>query len=90
MTANPPVARAIEIFAGPCACSRRFQDAVQRAAEKVGATGETRISLDLERCVELGIFSLPALVVDGRVVAVRRLPDSEALEKLLRHGVSPD
>ncbi len=57
---------------------------MREVVEECGISCEIRVVTDLDRFAELGVFAIPALVIDDRVEAVGRIPKPPELEKLLR------
>lgn len=73
----------IEVI-GP-GCPRCFEThrVVQHVVDEAGLATEVRKVTSLDRMVELGVLSTPAIVLDGQVVLAGRVPKAEDVRKLL-------
>jgi small redox-active disulfide protein 2 len=57
--------------------ARKAADKIKRGAEIVKVT-------DIDKIIEYGVMSTPALVIDGKVKSSGRIPEVEEIEKWLR------
>ena len=75
----------IEIFGVGCAnCDMLYQNTL-KALESAGLDGEATVSKvdNIDTFMKMGVFTTPALVIDGKVVSVGRvLGVEEILEKI--------
>jgi coenzyme F420-reducing hydrogenase gamma subunit len=67
-----------------CPTCARLDERVKEALESI--PGEIRVEkvTDPEKIMELNAGGLPAVIVDGAVKAVRRVPEAEELRSWLR------
>ena len=74
----------ITIFAG-CACNcQRLEDVVNRVLKDTGLQAEIEKVMDAQKLAMAGIFSPPALAVDGAVKVTGRVPKPEEVENWLK------
>ena len=67
---------------GCCNCSRMFQDTVDIAAEN-NLVADIQHVTDLEQVMKYGVMSLPALVINEKVVSYGRILSRNDIKKLL-------
>ena len=72
----------IKVLVSPCACNQKFAMRVEAVVKryKLDATVETVD--DIMEVMQYNVMSLPALVVDGEVVARSQKSEAELLEIL--------
>lgn len=73
----------IEILGTGCPKCRALADAVSKALTELGLQAEVVKVTDIDAIVDRGVMLTPALIVDGDVVAVGKVPTREELSKLL-------
>jgi len=73
----------IEVLGPGCAKCEALYTRVQAMKERLGLDAELVKISDITEIVARGIMSTPALVVDGEVKSVGRVPTEEQLEDLL-------
>jgi small redox-active disulfide protein 2 len=75
--------KVIEVL-GP-GCPRCFEThrVVQHVVEEARLEAEVRKVDSIDRMVELGVLSTPAIVVDGEVVLSGRIPKADEVRRLL-------
>lgn len=66
-----------------CPKCQKLAQAVQEAADELGLETCIEKITDIDRIVALGVMMTPALVVDGQVKVVGRVPTVEELKKLI-------
>lgn len=76
----------IEILGTGCPKCNALADAVTRAVANLGLQAEIVKVTDIDDIVNRGVMLTPALVVDGNIVAVGKVPAVEDLQKLLGGG----
>lgn len=74
----------IEIFSARCAKCRVLEVQVRRVVAEMGLEAEISIVHDLEAARSRGIQAMPALALNGEVVAVGTVPEAKELQSLLR------
>ena len=67
---------------GCCNCSRMFQDTVDIAAENNHVADIQHVT-DLEQVMKYGVMSLPALVINEKVISYGRILSRNDIKKLL-------
>lgn len=73
----------ITIFAG-CACNcEKMEGAVKRALKELEVECEVEKIMDAQKIAMAGIFSVPALAVDGAVKVMGRVPKPEEVKDWL-------
>ena len=74
----------IEVFGSGCAKCKELEKRVREAVAKVGLKVEVEHVYDINKIVEKGIYTTPALAVDGKVLVAGRLPEIPELVSLLK------
>ncbi|MDO5111014.1 MAG: thioredoxin family protein [Clostridia bacterium] len=64
-------------------CTRLYQN-VQQAVATLGLTADVSKVEDLVEIVKMGVMSVPALAVDGKVVSLGKVLKAEEVVKLLQ------
>ena len=59
----------IEVFGVGCAKCVSLEKSVREAVKKMGIQAEVVKVTDIEKMVEMGIMSTPALAIDGKIVS---------------------
>jgi small redox-active disulfide protein 2 len=73
----------IQVLGTGCAKCRQLAASVEAAARELGLGAEVEKVEEFAEIMKFGVMSVPALVLDGKVAAVGRLPSREELRKLL-------
>jgi small redox-active disulfide protein 2 len=73
----------IEILGTGCPKCKALADAVTKAVADLSLQAEVVKVTDIDEIVNRGVMLTPALVVDGEIVAVGKVPSTEELKKLL-------
>lgn len=73
----------IEILGTGCPKCKALADAVTKAVADLSLQAEVVKVTDIDEIVNRGVMLTPALVVDGEIVAVGKIPPTEELKKLL-------
>lgn len=73
----------IEILGPGCARCRETHRVVRHVVEQAGLACLVHKVESLERLVDLGVLSTPAIAFDGRVVHQGSIPKSEDVRRLL-------
>lgn len=78
----------IQVLGAGCASCRELYENTRAAAAALGITGEVAYITDLKRIAGYGIMSVPALVVNGRVLSAGKTLKMEEVKLLLsRAGI---
>ncbi len=75
--------RQIQIIGIGCAKCERLAAHTRAAAEALGIRYQLRKVADIQSMLALGIMTTPALVVDGQVKVVGRVPSTAEIKGLL-------
>lgn len=80
------VSTEIKILGTGCAACKALYETVAEAVASTGVDATVEKEEDIVRIISYGVMALPALVIDGKVVAKgRKLTLSEAVEFLNKH-----
>jgi len=74
----------VQILGPPCGDCEALAHRARAVAQELGVQCEWERVTDVQQIVELGVLTTPALLVDGQVAAVGRLPTSSELRKALQ------
>jgi small redox-active disulfide protein 2 len=75
--------KTIQILGTGCAKCSRLAEQTEAAAKSLGIEYRIEKVTDLARIMQAGVMMTPALVVDGQVKVVGRVPDSEQLKQMI-------
>lgn len=73
----------IQILGTGCAKCTKLMDNAEKAAKKLGIEYEIEKISDINAIMSFGVMSTPALVLDGTVKVVGKVPSQEDIEKML-------
>ena len=73
----------IEVLGPGCPRCYETQRVVQHVVDEAKLGCRVQKSTSIDRMVELGVLSTPAIAFDGRVVLSGRIPRTEEVRKLL-------
>ena len=73
----------IEILGTGCPKCQKLADQTRRAADEIGLECEIVKVTDIQEITAYGVMMTPALVVDGQVKAVGKVPSTDELKSLL-------
>jgi len=74
----------IEILGSGCPKCKELEKRVKETVAKEGLKAEVTHVYDIEKIIEYGVISTPALVVDGKVVLSGQLPSTSEISKILK------
>jgi small redox-active disulfide protein 2 len=74
----------IEILGMGCPKCKQLEANARKALEETGKKAEIVKVTDVDKIVEHGVMSTPAIVIDGAVKATGRIPDVEEIKKWLK------
>lgn len=72
----------IKILVSSCNCNQKFADLVEKVVKDNGIEAEVSKVNDMMEIMQYDVMSLPALVVDGKVVAKGTKNEAEILSLL--------
>lgn len=67
----------IKILVSECKCNQSFADSVERIVKEMGIEANVTRVDDIVQMIPYNVMSLPALVVDEKVVAKGKINDDE-------------
>ena len=73
----------IEVFGTGCAKCNRLEKNVQKAVLESGTKAEVKKIQDIKEIMNRGVMMTPALIIDGKVVVVGRVPSIDEIKKML-------
>jgi len=73
----------LQILGTGCAKCKKLAAQTEEAAKQMGIEYEIEKVTDINDIVEFGVMMTPALVVDGEVKIVGKVPSVEELKKLI-------
>ncbi len=74
----------IKILGTGCPKCNKLEDLSKKAAEEIGIEFSLEKVKDINRIMEFGVMTTPALVVDGEVKVAGRVPSFDELKKLIK------
>ena len=74
----------IKILGIGCAKCQQLEKMVRDAVSETGAEADVEHVTDFKKIAEYGVFSTPAVVVDGKVKSVGKIPKKEEIVGWLR------
>ena len=74
----------IKVLGSGCKSCHALYEAAKEAAKKLDLPFEVEYITDMERIMEYGVMSMPALVVNEKVVSMGKVLKAADVEKLLR------
>lgn len=75
--------KTLQVYGPGCAKCQKLAEAARVAASELGIEFQIEKITDIQRIVEVGVMMTPALVVDGQIKVVGRVPTVEELKKLI-------
>ena len=72
-----------KVLGGGCCKCESLLEAVKEAVAEKGIKAEIEYITDIQKIVEYGIMSTPALMIDNRVVSMGRVLKAKDILKLL-------
>lgn len=79
----------IKILGMGCPSCATLEKNVKEALKQLNKTDEVIKITDIKEIMDYGIMSVPALVVDERVLSYGSVPSVEEIKKLLKGEVKP-
>jgi small redox-active disulfide protein 2 len=74
----------IQILGTGCPKCTKLAENAEAAAKALGLNYQLEKVTDLNKIMAFGVMLTPALVVDGQVKAVGKVPDIEAIKAMLK------
>lgn len=73
----------IQILGTGCAKCKKLSEVAEAAAKEMNTDYELEKVTDITRIIELGVMTTPALLVDGKLKILGRVPSVEEVKKFL-------
>ncbi len=73
----------IEILVTGCPKCKQLEANAKQALEESGKKSEVVKITEIDKIIECGVMSTPAIVIDGEVKASGRIPTAEEIKKWL-------
>ena len=74
----------IKVLGPGCAKCSKTEEIVKAAVAEAGVTAEVEKVTDLMKIAGYGVFGTPAVVVDGEVKSVGKIPDKEDVKSWIQ------
>ncbi len=74
----------LQILGTGCAKCNKLQENAERAARELGIEYEMEKVKDINKIMDFGVMITPALVVDGEVKVVGKVPSVEDIKKMMQ------
>ncbi len=75
--------KTLQILGTGCAKCRTLSEQTEAAAKELGIEYQLEKVTDIQKILKFGVMSTPALVIDGEVKVVGKVPSVLELKKLL-------
>jgi len=76
----------IQILGTGCPKCKALTEAAEHAAKDLGMAYDLEKVTDIQQIMSFGVMTTPALVVDGEVKVVGKIPSADEIKKLLSKG----
>jgi len=73
----------IKVLGTGCPKCKQLEENARKALEETGKKEEIEKVTDLNKIIEAGVMTTPALVIDEKVVCSGSIPTKEEIKKLL-------
>ena len=73
----------VQVLGPGCPNCEKLKDHVETAVEQLGIEASVEKVTDIMRITALGVMATPALVVDGEVKIVGKVPSTEEIKQVL-------
>ena len=73
----------IQILGTGCPKCRKLAENAEAAAKALGIEYQLEKVTDINEIMKFGVMMTPALVIDGQVKAVGKIPSSEEMQKMI-------
>ena len=74
----------IEILGTGCPNCKRLEENVKKALEETGKKAEIIKVTEIDKIVEYGVMSTPAIVIDGQVKSYGKVADVEEIKRMIK------
>ena len=73
----------IKVLGGGCKCCEAILASVKEAVAAKEIDAEIEYITDMQKIMECGVMSTPALMIDGKIVSAGRAIKTKEIEKIL-------
>ena len=73
----------IKVLGGGCSKCETLLKATEEAVAKKGVPAEIEYITDMERIMHYGVMSMPALMIDGKIVSAGKVLKAKEVERFL-------
>ncbi len=73
----------IKVLGSGCPKCKKLEESTRAIAEEMNIEYNLEKITDLNKMMDFGVMMTPALIVDGEVKAVGKIPEKEDLKKML-------
>lgn len=73
----------IKVLGAGCPNCKQLHQVVTKIAQELVPSAEIEYSTDVAEIIELGVMSVPVLVIDEEIIAVGRIPTPEEIKKAI-------
>ena len=74
----------IEIYGSGCAKCKKTEEIVRQTVNELNIEAEISKIEDLQKIIDKGIMMTPAIVVDGEIKILGRVPSTQDVKKILQ------
>jgi len=74
----------IEILGTGCQKCKQLEENAKKAVEETGKKAEIVKVTEIDKIVEYGVMSTPAIVIDGEVKSYGKVADIEEIKEMLK------
>jgi small redox-active disulfide protein 2 len=78
----------IEVLGSGCPTCHKLFELTQKAVEEMKLQVEVEYIDDIQKILEMGVMSVPVLVIDGKVAMSGSLPSVERIKEVLSSSVA--
>ena len=75
----------IEIFGSGCPNCKKTEEIVKKVVKRLGIKTEISHVYDIEKIIEKGILTTPAISIDGKIKISGKVPSEEEIEKIIKN-----
>ena len=75
----------IEIFGSGCPNCKKTEEIVKKVVKRLGIKTEISHVYDIEKIIERGILTTPAISIDGKIKISGKVPSEEEIEKIIKN-----
>lgn len=76
----------IEILGSGCAKCKQLEERAKEAVKKTGLKATVEHIYDVEKIIAMGVFSTPAMAINGKVVLSGSLPSASEICEIIKEA----